>query len=57
MPFKILGCNIVSMDFNQRRLIVVTSDGDVIEIILSDAGSSKTIKANRFSNIVRITGH
>lgn len=57
MPFKILSSHIVSMDFNQKRLMVVSFGGDVIEIILSDAGSTKTIKANRFSNIVKITGH
>lgn len=56
MPFKILSSMIVALDFNQKRLLVTTINGDVIEIILTDAGSSKTIKAHRVNTVVRITG-
>jgi len=34
----------------------MTMNGDAIEIILSEAGSTKTIKAQRINTIVRITG-
>lgn len=57
LPFKILSPHIVSMDFNQRRILVLTLNGDVIDILLSAAGISKTIKANRINTIVRITGN
>ena len=56
MPFKILSTYIVNMDYNQRRLLVLTMNGDAIEVILNEAGSTKTIKAQRINSIVRITG-
>ena len=45
LPNKILSSYIVSMDYNQRRLLVLTMNGDAIEILLNEAASSKTIKA------------
>jgi hypothetical protein len=56
MPFKILSTYIVSLDYNQRRLFALTMNGDAIEVILSEAGSTKTIKAQRINTITRITG-
>jgi WD40 repeat protein len=56
MPFKILSSYIVNLDFNQRRLLVLTINGDAIEIILTEAGSTKTIRAKRLNTIVKITG-
>lgn len=56
MPFKILSTYIVNVDHNQRRLLVLTMNGDAIEVILTEAGSTKTIKAQRINTIVRITG-
>ena len=56
MPFKILSTYIVSMDYNQRRLLVTTINGDAIEVILTEAGSTKTVKAQRINTICRITG-
>lgn len=45
LPFKILSSFIVNLDYNQKRLLVLTMNGDVIEIALGDAGASKSIKA------------
>lgn len=56
MPFKILSSYVVGMDYNQRRLLVCTMNGDVIQIILMEASSTKSIKAQRLNTIVRITG-
>lgn len=56
MPFKILSSHIVNIDFNQKRLLILTLNGDAVEAVLSDAGSNKTIKAQRLNQIVRITG-
>ena len=36
LPFKILSYNIVNIDSNQKRLLVVTLAGDAIEITLSE---------------------
>lgn len=49
MPFKILSTYIVNVDHNQRRLLVLTMNGDAIEVILTEAGSTKTIKAQRIN--------
>jgi hypothetical protein len=56
MPFKILSTHVVNIDYNQKRLLVMTMNGDAIEVILAEAGSTKTIKAQRINTIVRNTG-
>jgi hypothetical protein len=45
MPFKILSTYIVSLDYNQKRLLAMTMNGDAVELILTEAGSTKTVKA------------
>lgn len=35
LPFKILSEHIVSIDFNKRKLLVLTMNGDVIEAKLN----------------------
>ena len=35
--------------------MVVTINGDVIEIVLTDTGSTKTVKAQRMNSIVRLS--
>lgn len=56
LPFKILSFNIVSIDANQRRILVLTIAGDAIEIGLSEYSYNKT-KAKRISAITKINGH
>ena len=36
LPFKVLSLSIVNLDFNQKKLLVCSIAGDVIEITLSD---------------------
>lgn len=55
LPFKILSSYVVSLDYNQRRVLVCTMYGDVVEVILTEAGSSKNIKAQRINTVVRMT--
>ena len=54
-PFKILSNFIVSMDHNQRRLLLLTMNGDAIEVLLGDGSGNKQVKAQRLNSIVRIT--
>lgn len=56
MPFKILSFNIVNIDASQKRILVITLAGDVIEIALSEYSYNK-IKAKRFNSITKINGH
>ena len=56
LAFKILSYNIVNIDANQRRLLVVTLAGDAIEISLSEYSYNK-IKAKKISSITKINGH
>mmetsp|Transcript_34024 Transcript_34024/g.33191 ORF Transcript_34024/g.33191 Transcript_34024/m.33191 type:complete len:88 (-) Transcript_34024:2529-2792(-) len=55
LPFQILSNYIVSMDFNQRKLLVLTIAGDAIEIHLNEQNHFK-IKANRIASISKING-
>ena len=57
LPFKILSNFIVSMDFNQRRLLILTMNGDVVELQLGAGGGSSdgAVKANRVNSVVRLT--
>jgi hypothetical protein len=56
LPFKILSFNIVNIDANQKRILVLTLAGDVIEIALSEYSYNK-VKAKRFNSITKINGH
>lgn len=56
LGFRVLSSVLVSMDYNQRRILVLTINGDVIEITLGDkrsAGSAN--KAYRVPSVARIT--
>lgn len=55
LPFKILSSFIVSLDYNCKRMLILTLNGDVIEVILNDASTKQTIKAQRINQVVRIT--
>jgi hypothetical protein len=55
LPFKILSFNIVSIDANQKRLLVTSLAGDAIEIELSEYSYNK-IKAKRMNSITKISG-
>lgn len=55
LPFKILSYSIVNVDANQRRILVSTIAGDVIEIGLSEYSYNKT-KAKRINAITKING-
>lgn len=54
-PFKLLSYQIVSLDFNKRRLLVCTISGDCIELTL-DFSHSNRIRARRLNGIVKING-
>lgn len=41
LPFKILSYNIVSLDFNQKRLLVATMAGDGVELTLDYSHSNQ----------------
>jgi hypothetical protein len=58
LPFKLLSFNISSVDYNQKRLLVLTISGDVVEISLSESGGSNSnkIKARRINAVTKITG-
>lgn len=56
LPFKILSFNIVCIDANQKRLLITSIAGDVIEITLSEYSYNKT-KAKRINCITKINGH
>ena len=49
LPFKVLSFNIMSVDFNQKRLLVLTLAGDAIEISLTErcGVNSNKVKAKR----------
>ena len=55
LPFKILSFHTVNIDFNQKKMLVLTISGDVIEITLSEYSHNK-IKAKRMSSITKING-
>ena len=55
LPFKILGFHTVNIDFNQKKMLVLTLSGDVIEITLSEYHHNK-IKAKRLNSITKING-
>lgn len=58
LPFKILSFNISSIDYNQKRLLVLTIEGDVIQITLTESGgaNSNIVKAKRINSITKISG-
>ena len=58
LPFKVLSFNIMSVDFNQKRLLVLTLAGDAIEISLTErcGVNSNKVKAKRINSITKITG-
>lgn len=53
-----LSFNISSVDYNQKRLLVLTIAGDAVEIGLTELGSSTAnrIKAKKINVIARIQG-
>lgn len=56
LDFRVLSSVLVSMDYNQRRILVLTINGDVIEIALDDkreAGPSE--RAHRVPSVARLT--
>jgi len=55
LPFKILSFAIVSIDFNQKKLLVCSVAGDVVEVTLSEYHQSK-IKAKRVNAVAKLTG-
>ena len=55
LPFKILSYNIVNLDANQKRLLVLTVAGDVLELGLSEYSYNK-VKAKRLNAITKING-
>ena len=55
LPFKILSYNIVSLDFNQKRLLVATMAGDGVELTL-DYSHSNQIRAKRINSITKLNG-
>ena len=54
MPFKVLSSYICNIDHNQRKILITTMNGDVIEANLNDAVAQKTVKAIRINTVVRI---
>jgi hypothetical protein len=58
LPFKVLSFNILSIDFNQKRLLLLTLAGDAVEISLTESGgvNSNKVKAKRLNAITKITG-
>jgi hypothetical protein len=58
LPFKVLSFNIISIDFNKKRLLVLTLAGDAVEISLSESAgvNSNKVKAKRINSITKITG-
>jgi hypothetical protein len=56
LPFKILSYTIVSIEANQKRILVLSIAGDVIEIGLSEYSYNK-IKAKRINAVTKINGH
>ena len=54
-PFKLLSFQIMSLDFNKKRLLVSTIAGDAIEITL-DFSHTNRIKSRRINSIVQING-
>ena len=54
-PFRLLSFQVVSLDYNKRRLLVSTIAGDAVEITL-DFSHSNRIKAKRLNAIVKING-
>ena len=45
----------MNIDFNQKKLLVLTIAGDVIEITLSEYYQKRT-KAKRFNSITKLNG-
>lgn len=58
LPFKTLSFNIASADYNQKRLLVLTIAGDVIELGLSESGgpNAHRVKAKKITAISQISG-
>ena len=56
LPNKILSQYIVNLDYNRKRILVLTMNGDAIEITLQDSVTSTEIKARRINSIIRLTG-
>lgn len=58
LPFKILSFNISSIDYNQKRLLVLSIEGDVIQITLTENGgaNSNLVKAKRINSVTKISG-
>ncbi len=58
LPFRLLSYNIANIDFNQKRLLVLTVSGDAIEITIaeSDGVNRNLIKAKRINSVTKITG-
>ena len=48
----------MSVDFNQKRILVLTLAGDAVEVTLSESGGvfSHRVKAKRLNAITKITG-
>jgi hypothetical protein len=58
LPFKMLSFHICSIDYNQKRILVLTITGDAFEIGLTELGSSAAnkIKAKKIDVICKIQG-
>lgn len=58
LPFKLLCFNICAVDYNQKRILVLTMSGDVVEIGLTETGgqNSNKIKAKRINAVTKING-
>ena len=55
LPFKVLSYSIVSLDYNQKRLLVCTMAGDGIELTLDYSHSNK-VRAKRINAISKLNG-
>jgi len=53
LPFKLLSFTIISIDFNQRRLLVVTAAGDAVEIQVDQSHTNK-VKAKRINAVTKV---
>ena len=56
LPNKILSPYIVSLDYNKKRILVLTMNGDALEIALQESATSNEIKSTRINSIIRIAG-
>jgi len=53
LPFKTLSFGIISLDFNQRRLLIVTAAADAIEIQIDQTHTNK-VKAKRINSVTKV---